>query len=206
MAVDFSSATVEWGIGPSTITLLELMKQTLGITDDSQDALLSMYLEMSGSFAEKYIDDIVVQRQVTERFVNSCFPKALRYSVVASVDEITVDGIDKLSESFVFFEDAIGWVVRPGDYTRDGSFKQVDIAYTAGYDPLPTDLGFAIVQGAIAYRTSANAGGISGVIKKESVVGVGSVEYDIASSSENTLGAIPSSVARVLDLYARIGA
>lgn len=209
MPVNFASAVIEWGSGdpvPST-TLLELMKLTLGIVDNSEDSTLSMFLEMSGNFAEKYIDDVLLQRQVIERFSHQSFPTVLRYSNVSSLDGVVVDEADKTSESSLYLEDAMGWVVNVGGYSTSCKFSQVNISYTAGYSPLPTDVGFAIVQGAIAYRTSAASGGVTGVIKKESVVGVGSVEYEIPSSSEgSSLGNLPTSVIGVLDLYSRIGA
>ena len=138
---DFANAIIEWGPAPSSITLLELLKQQLDITDNTRDDELSMYLGMAGSACERYLDNIIDQRDVSERFTTDRHPIALRYYPVDALVGISVDGVDLLSEYELFHEEGLAWNVKNTCGWHEGScFEQMIITYTAGYDPLPADL------------------------------------------------------------------
>lgn len=209
---DFATAAIEWGSAPDTITLLDLMKDTLGITDNAQDTKLSMYLNLSGNAAEKYIDNIIDQRSATEQLSRTLSPVALRYWPVSDLTLVEVDGEDKTTEYRQLFDDGIGWITKSS--TTEGATSvvfshvpgQMNITYTAGYAPLPTELGYAIMQGAISYRNADQSDGIAGPVKKESIVGVGSFEYETSTFTEKAFGLLPGSVTAVLEPYRRIGA
>ncbi len=200
---DFANLTIEWGTTPDSITLLELLKQQLDITDSAMDTELSMYLDMAGNAAEKYIDNIIEQRDVVERFASVNDPIALRYYPVTDLVLVGIDSVNVTTDYQLFFETGIGWTVKNTSGRSVGtSFKQMDITYTAGYDPLPADLGFAIVQSAMSYETGASGG----AVKRESVVGVGSIEYatDESSGAAVRVGQLPASAVAVLDAYRRL--
>ena len=206
---DFANAIIEWGDPAQSITLLELLKGQLNIdpADTSRDAELSMYLEMAGSACEKYIDNIIDQRDVSERFKTDKHPIALRYYPVSDLVGVSVDGDDQLADYELFQEEGLSWGVKNTCGWHEGScFEQMTLTYTAGYDPLPADLGYAVVAAGKVYE--APGGAAVGSVKKESVVGVGSIEYETGSdaSGGGGSGMLTSSVTDVLDLYRRMWA
>jgi hypothetical protein len=199
---DFANDVIEWGSPPTQLTLLALTKQLMGIVDTARDAELSMYLDMAGNAAERYIDNIIEQREVTERIAKKYVPVALRYWPVGLVSSVMVDGVEAVGDFTQGYDDGIGWVIEGvSNYMISHSFKQMDITYLAGYNPLPSDLGFAIVRGAILYSENAAVGG---PVKKQVIEGVGSIEYDTSSNESTATGMLPASSTAVLDQYRRI--
>lgn len=200
---DFANATIEWGPTPDSITLLELLKQQLNITDNARDTELSMYLDMAGSAAEKYIDNIIDKRDVSEKFKTDAHPIALRYYPVSDLVGLSVDGVDQLADYQLFQEEGLSWGVKNTCGWHEGScFEQMVITYTAGYDPLPADLGYAIVSAGRIYESGTGAA--IGSVKKETVVGVGSIEFETGGTSTGSFyGMLPVAVTDVLDKYRR---
>jgi hypothetical protein len=202
MSADYSSATISYGPTPTTITLLELFKQKLGITDNSRDDELSMYLQIAGEACESYCDNVLAKQVVIEQLPYKVSPVALRYYPVNALTTVEVDGEDKTTDYEIFESEGVDYVTssRSGVTLPDG-FLQMNLTYDAGYEPLPADLGSAITMAAISYETGTGA---TGEVKKEMVVGVGSIEYttsnDAASSST---GMLSSSVTGTLDKYRR---
>ena len=203
--VDFAAATIEWGTTPDTITLLELTKQLLEIVDTSQDTELSMYLQIAGEAAESYIDNKLALQEVTEEFASSFYPVPLRFYPFGTLTSVTIDGDDQTADWSVYFEPGVAWatVSATASSNSDG-FNQLAITYTTGYEPLPAQVGFAIAQIAIAYQESA--GSPTGAVKKESIVGVGSIEYVTAADTDGSAGAMSPSTIGVLDKYRRMNA
>ncbi|GAF81215.1 unnamed protein product [marine sediment metagenome] len=200
MAGNFAIATIEWGA--SSITLLDLMKDKLGIGDTSRDDELSMYLQIAGEASEKYIDNKIATQEVAEEFSRSFSPVALRFWPVTEVLKVFVDGVDQVDDYELFTDEGLKWVTKDKcSINYPGCFEQMQITYTAGYEPLPTELGYAVVVGGIAYETQQGA--VSGEVKKESVVGVGSVEYTTSGEATTGFGVLPPSVTDTLDLYRR---
>jgi len=202
MAADYSSATIEYGSGPTSITLLELVKQKLGIVDGTQDDELSMYLQIAGEACEAYCDNVLAEQDTTEQHAATFSPVALRYYPFVTLNAVTVDGTDVTDDYETFESEGVDYVTiaRTATNYPDG-FKQMNIAYTAGYEPLPADLGAAIASAAISYEQGTGA---TGEVKKESVVGVGSIEYTTANdASSGSTGFLSSSVTGTLDKYKR---
>lgn len=203
MAIDYAGANVEWAGG--TMTLLELLKQILEIdpADNTQDDTLSMYLDIAGTTAEKYIDNKIASQPVIEKFSRSKTPVDLRYYPAADVTEVLVDGEDVTTDYQVFNDDGIVWSVKD---KCSGSvsccFEQMKISYTAGYDPIPTNLGYVIALTASNMETGSVS---SGAIKRESVNGVGTIEYATAADQESSgsYGPISAGSTQVLDMYRR---
>lgn len=199
---DFANTVIEWGAGPEQTTLLALMKQVLGITDTVRDLELSMYLDMAGNAAERYIDNIIEQREVTEQIAKKYVPVALRYYPVGAVSSVVIDGVESIANFTQGFDDGIAWVLEGiSNYSKSSNFKQMNIVYTAGYNPIPSDIGFAIVRSAILYSENAAVGG---PVKKQVIEGVGSIEYDTSSNESGSVGMLPASTISALDPYRRI--
>jgi hypothetical protein len=190
---DFASATTTWG--SESTTLLELMKLLSGIADSSQDVTLSMYLEIAGVAAEGYTDSILLHRNVVQQVAKPRSPVRLNHRTYTALVSVVLDGDTVTSDYEVFQEDGISYLTssRSG-ITRSGTFKQMTITYTAGFSPLPTDLAYAIVRTAMTYEDSD----FSGAARRETVVGVGTIEYGSGGQGSVVL---PPTATTVLDRY-----
>ena len=201
---DYSTATVAWS--GNTLTLLELLKQQLDmcITDTSRDSELSLWLQMAGEACEAYCDNALAAGDVTERHAVTFSPVSLRYWPVFSTDTatITIDGEDVTADYEFFYGPGVDYVtVSRTSRTRPDQFKQMDITYQAGYEPLPTDLGYAIVATARNYDAGVVG---TGEIKRESVVGVGSIDYATSADDTGSYGSLSSITVTTLDKYRRL--
>ena len=201
MAVDYAGAEVEWVTG--TTTLLDIVKDKLGITDTAQDDDLKLYINMAGVACENYIDNKIVSQPVTELFAMSKTPIALRYWPAADLTEVVIDGTDVTADWELMTSDGIVWSLsNRHSASRVDYFNQMSISYTAGYDPVPGDIGYAIAATSIGYYTQSGIS-TSGQIKKEVVQGVGSVEYTTDSETTTSTGLISSASIGVLEMYRR---
>jgi len=199
MAADYAAATIVYGA--NTITLLELIKQKLNITDTAQDDELSLYLQIAGEACETYCDNVLAEQATTEQHPVKSSPIALRYYPFVTLNAVTVDGDDVTADYETFESEGVDYVTssRTGCTNPDG-FKQMNIAYTAGYEPLPADLGAAIASAAISYEHGTGA---TGEVKRESVVGVGSIEYNTSTDDNGSDGFLSAAVTGTLDRYRR---
>ena len=201
MAADYAAAEVIWSGG--TTTLLGLTKILSGIAenDTSQDEVLALYLDMAGTACEQYIDNKIVAQDVTELFAKSRSPVDLRYWPVGDLTNVTIDGVDVTADFEAYTSDGIQWQAKESSGSSCSTgFEQMSITYSAGFDPVPSDLGFVLARTSMAY--SNQAGGV-GAVKKESVVGVGSIEYQTDEDSEGSSGFISSASVSVLEQYRR---
>jgi len=201
---DFAASTIEWGTTPDSITLLQLMKDILGITDASRDTELSLHLQAGGEACEKYIDNKIAEVQVDENFSHARNQVALRYYPVSAVGAVFVDGTNEITDYLEFDDEGLKWVV--GSQGKccleiNQCFSSLLIRYTCGYEPLPADLGYAVVMTAMSYESERGA--VSGAVKKEVVTGVGSIEYSTGDDISVGVGLIPPAAIGTLDLYRR---
>lgn len=202
MSGNFAAAEIVWGVPANTITLLELMKDILGVTDNSRDTELSLHLQAGGDACERYIDNKLALQNVIEQEPYQRNPITLRYWPFVDLTSITIDGEDVTSDWEVIRTTGVGWVVKDRCARSRGScVEQVEIAYSAGYDPLPADVGYAIVMAGIAYESEQ--GGVSGSVKRESVVGVGTIEYSTGDDAVSGVGALSPTVIGSLEPYRR---
>lgn len=190
----------------TTKTLLQLLKDKLDIcyNDTSRDDELTMWLEIAGKAAEAYCQTVLAAQDVTERHAVTFSPVRLRWYPVADITNavVMIDGED-VSADYEFFYD-IGndyiTVNRNSANLPDG-FKQMDITYNAGYDPLPIDLAYAIAGGAAKYDNEVVG---TGEVKRESVVGVGTIEYATSADDTGNFGAYSASQLDILNHYRRM--
>jgi hypothetical protein len=199
MAANYAIATIVWGA--SSITLLELMKQKLSIIDNAQDDELSMYLQIAGEAAEAYCDNVLAEQAASELHPVTFSPISLRYFPATAIASVDVDGNDVTADYSLYNSEGIGYATTStSSATYPNGFKQLTINYTAGYEPLPADLGAAITTAAISYEQGTGA---TGEVKKESVVGVGSIEYNTSTDDNGSVGFLSASVTGSLDKYRR---
>lgn len=199
MAVDYAGAQVEWVTG--TITLLQLVKDRLGITGTDQDAVLSMYISMAGAACESYLDNKLVQQSVTEYLACKRSVASLRYWPVVSLESVVIDGVDTTSDWELRTSDGVTWLIESIAHTSWTALdSQMEVTYIAGYDPLPGPVGHAIADTSVNYFNQT--GGV-GSVKKEVVQGVGSVEYVTNADSEGSVGLISGVSVSSLEMYRR---
>ena len=200
MSANYALATIVYGAAQS-ITLLQLVKDKLGIVDGTQDYELTLYLQIAGEACEAYCDNVLAEQATTEQHPFKISPIALRYYPFVTLNAVTVDGDDVTADYEAFESEGVDYVTssRTGCTKPDG-FKQMNIAYTAGYEPLPADLGAAVAAAAISYQTGTGA---TGTVKRESVVGVGSIEYSVDSEDSGSTGFLSAQVTGTLDKYRR---
>ena len=192
---DYASAKVKYA--GSTITLLQRTKQIYSIVDDSLDDDLSYYLQLSGEAAESYTDNKLCLQEATEKYPVVKYPVALRYWPFVSLTSVTEDGEDVTAEWETFLIDGISYATpsRTSD-SLSRSYEQLVITYQTGYDPLPAELGELLARAAINASKQA-----AGPVKKESIVGVGSVEY---VTDDDVYGGFSASALSILDRYRRL--
>jgi hypothetical protein len=195
----YAEATIVWGT--STMTLLDLLKKQMDIceNDSSQDEMLSLWLQIAGEACENYVNNVLALKEVTEQHAGTFSPVSLKYYPVVSLTTITVDGEDVTADYELFEGTGIDYAtVSRTSCTNAEAFKQMTLTYQAGFEPLPTDVGFAIVKTGQSY---SNETGGTGQVKAESVVGVGRIEYSVDEASSGSYGSLSNSVIAILDNY-----
>jgi hypothetical protein len=158
-----------------------------------------MFIDIAGAAAESYVDNKLVSQQVTERFKHVDSPESMRYWPAGTLSLVEVDGEDKTSEYVELWETGVYWVLKELNASPK-CWTQFDITYTAGYDPLPADVAYAIAGGAIGYDTGAVG---AAPVRKETIVGVGALEYDTALAQSTSFGQLPAASIAVLERYRR---
>ena len=200
--IDYSLVEVAYGTG-QVITLLDLTKQLLGITDTSRDEELTLYCQIAGQACENYLDNVIAADIVNENIAKAYAPVPLRFNPYVDGLVVIVDSEDVTDDYEVYTDDGLHWAVRPSrNAFIETKFTQMTIQYNAGFKPLPADLGYAVAFTAVNYERSTTGGTASGV-KKESIVGVGSVEYMTPSDLNAAVGGLPTTATTILDKYMR---
>lgn len=194
--------------------LLALLKSLLGITGNDQDAALTQTLEISQQLVEDYLGRSLTYAEY-EDWVEVAYGQETivlkNYPV-----EVVLEIKDAATDLSIVYES--GYVVRPSGEVRFRSSGQGDlvVSYMGGYLELPAWAQYAIVQTASAVWNAQGTGGSGGggaavgAIKKETVYGVASIEYETGGSSGSASGtvggtpqhgAIPALVAHSLEQH-----
>jgi len=222
----FASSFSSIGGAQEDMTLLALLKLHLGIVpgDTTNDEELTRSLNMAGDVIETYLDRVIAKREVLERWPHHFGTVILHQPQVDPDADVTVylNKVIQSGYSIFLMRDNLAYLSRQGyrpDMPMDWrGFDNVSVTYTAGYDPLPSDLADAIVYTAAAYYGAIGTGqfpggstGGSGELKSLTLYDVGSVSYDVASSSGGTGGGsvsgsgyISDAVAEMLQPYMRL--
>lgn len=220
-------ATIPVDIDP-TLTLLEMLKGNLGIEsyNTMNDAGLTMALNIAGPQIENYLQRAIAKQAVEEYFPHHFGTVVLQHPKIDLAEPVTVtlEGVEQTGYSIYMMVGQVGHLTRTG-YRQDQPmdwrpYAQVTVAYTAGYDALPTDLASAICYlAADVYKAEGTgqlpgggAGG-TGEVKTLTMYDVGSVTYDVGSESSggsggtaSGTGIISSTVANMVYPYKRMKA
>ena len=215
----FASSFSQAGGTGEEKTLLALFKEFLGIPpeDTTNDEALSQALNMAGDAVETYLDRAVVKRTLEEYFpqhFGTVVLHDLPYDTAVPV-AVTLDGETQDDYSVFLSRGKLAHLTRTGcrhDQPMDWRpYQQVIVTYTAGFDPIPSDLANAIIYTANEFYSSVGTGavpgGASGDIKSMSIYDVGSMSFDVGGSSDGSVsatGVIPSTAAEMLLRYRRM--
>lgn len=214
-SADFSSAFATDALG-NVYSLLDMLKKFLGIEtgDPTNDPELEMALNMAGTSIETWLDRAIYKRQVSEFYAHHFGTVALHHPEVHPSDGVTVVVDGSTDDSYkIFLNNArVGILSRIGhamDCPMDWRpFEQVEVRYTAGYDPLPADLANAIVYTAADIYNSQGTGEAPSSgdgLKALTVFDVGTLSYGASSVSERVGygGVIPDTALEMILPYRR---
>lgn len=225
---DFSAAFAKSfsAIGnDDTQTLLDLLKLYLGIdpNDPTNDEELERALNFAGDMIETYLDRVIVKRPIDEHFPHH-FGTVILHNLPADINaplNVYLNGTLQTDYKTYLGRGKLAHVSRintPLDQPMDWrNFDQVTVTYTAGYDPIPSDLAYSIVVlAAMIYNAEGTGSPPSssvGTMRQFQLYDVGSVSYDTGGASEGggmtfsyQAGLIPSNIAAMLTPYRRLSA
>jgi len=185
------------------------MKELLGIVapDDLTEADLNA-MATATALIQGYTDRMLVAATYTERHygvrIGSLQLHEYPVSQVQSLQSIT--GSDDAENA----TDLTGWrLVRPTGILLNVRSCVVEAVYDGGYDPMPADIEAAFVETFRSVKASlalATAGGdeaLAPLVKKASVVGVGSIEYGSTEQAGSVVGVglLPANAVGLLERY-----
>ena len=185
------------------VTLSEL-KTFLGITDDSQDTVLQIYVDSANVFVKKYCErDLEETSYLREQYDGSGTAElVLRQYPLISVEGVWVEG-DELDES-TDNTDQDGWYIYKEEtgilrhrLYWDRARGNIEVSYTAGYETVPSDLKHCCLLISSYFRNMGNRQGI----RSESL---GSYAYSLANDMASMGGdlTIPDVVVKnILNRY-----
>jgi hypothetical protein len=192
---------------PAYLVDEDRMKELLGMdpaADLASDDLIAM--AAATALIQGYVDRLLVAGTYTERHfgVRIGSLQLLEYPVSGITSLRSVSSADPAASV-----DITGWrLVRPTGIVLGVWGCEIEAVYDAGYDPMPPDIEAAFVATFKSVRASlADAAGDSGLARRVSVTGVGSVEYDYGGGEGSATGAaqpwglLPATAVAVLNRY-----
>jgi hypothetical protein len=182
--------------------MLEQLKRLLGITDNTQDALLTELLIE----AQEYVEEFLQRKLDLADYEDYIEPGCASTLVVRNFPLESVASIETL-DGFAYTEFKL---VKPSGEIRSniGFNGDLVINYRGGYADLPAWAKKAIVETAanlFASNGSGSSGVAIGAVKSEEIVGVAKVTYETGSSSSSSnnnsggFGSIPGYVIDTLE-------
>lgn len=207
---------------PQLLTTLATVKGQLGITDNSSNAILKMYIKVASSVVSTYCRRTFLQQTYYEKFrgtpfvdsaslVNNPLPIILRGAlpIISPIGTVTIDediaGTGPLIEGTDFEVDySVGIMYRLWNNLRmRWFFRELEVNYGAGFtftgsdsDTLPPEVQMATI---IFIQEMWSAKGRDPYLKQESIPGVLEQQYWVGSITEP--GALPQQCQVMLDPY-----
>lgn len=196
MAWDLATAHAKTGLAP-------------GLSDDVLTAAMSTAL----AIAERYCDRLFLQKQEQVRF----------YDISQRAIQLPRYPVESVDDTYPSLNDYAHHLHRGGGkimFHGQPFFEELRITYTGGFKNLPEDLEFALWQifgllWSTSFDPTAGTGGGAtialGAVKRKTIVGVGSIEYETGGASSSGgdsvaadwSSALPGATQAILDLYRR---
>jgi hypothetical protein len=202
-------------VAPATsvdLTVLATLKAELGITDNSENEQLELWIDQASAACEAYCNRTFAQQTYRQVFRNRdsiCLPSiVLAHHPVTAIASVTLDGTVLTVDDDYEWEESTGTLYRlsAGDLT-DWNFTTLDVQFTAGYvliGELPMNIEKACLALAKVLRFNAQR---DPSIQSVSIPGVIDTRYALPPRpgvSDTTTGNIPPDVAGLLDPYREI--
>lgn len=183
------------------LTTLERMKARLGITDTSQDENLTILIQAASDAVAAFLGyDPTLLSYSEVRDGNGRDKMVTNYAPVKSVSSVQVneqtytEASDYKGPGYQYDDLAI--FLMGGAAFQKGR-RNVRLAYTAGYDPIPGDIQEAVEQ---TVHSMYSGQTIDPNMSGESVPGVYSASYREGGAN---VGAVPTASYRLLDHYVK---
>lgn len=196
--------------------VLPKLKPLIGveIVDVSRDAELTGYVESAISAISTFLGYTIDSTEYQEYHDNVNGIVILKKRPVVSVTTLQIDGVDADMSNYRVKTQA--GIISPKGGKPGISADEVYVVYSAGYTTYPVWLEDAIANTAAYFAELAETGSgnnvdQTGPVKKETVYGISSIEYDtssiqgsVADKSTNSYG-IPDNVLTMLESHRTVG-
>jgi hypothetical protein len=137
------------------VSLAEV-KAVLQITDTANDAALNFAISAASNAALRFMGWDPRLRTVTEYFDgNNRNFLALNQTPIRNISSLVVDATCQPLDPSQFYWDDYSVYLTCGAFWR--ASKNVQVTYTGGYDPLPAEIGLAVIQITTAMWTGIQA-------------------------------------------------
>lgn len=170
------------------LTSLANAKQWLGLTQNTDDALLTQLIAAASSLVRSYTKrDILLQAYTELRDGSGGSSLVVENYPITSISNVVVDGSVIASNRFNFSGARITF--------NDGNFSDgvnnVQVNYSAGFAVVPSDLEQAVIEiVGVKYRERGR---------------IGQASFSLSGQNVSLLvDALPASVKLVLDMYKRV--
>lgn len=190
------------------LTTLSVVKDELSISDSSKDAGLQRFISGASAAVAHYCNRALVAEKISDEFLpihdlsyvlmaEKIAPLQLsRWPVVAIMSVVEngaalIDGVDyRIDRAAAQLTRLTGGVPCPW------SASVITVVFSAGYEPIPSDLEDAVVR-MVTKRYSAK--GRDATLKAENIPGIRDVQYWIATGNE--AGNLTPDVVDLIDGY-----
>jgi hypothetical protein len=193
-------------VAPTTLdlTVLETVKQELGITNSNSDAQLARLISEQSEVAASWCRRPLAQATITDSFRVTnwmCEPLMPSRHPIVSISEIVEDGTTLIETDYEFDEQ--GGMIWKLDSSEDRAVwsGKVTVTYVGGYElltTLPRDIERAVL---ILIKQSWFALSRDPRSKSEMVEGIGRTEYWIGDIPGG--GGLPTEASVLLEPYRR---
>lgn len=170
----------------------------LAAGDVSRDSDITLAMSQALALAEKYCDRYFLYKATETRFY---WVDGYRFQLA----RYPLETVNPIKEGSFTVHQEGGWI----KFGHPIVSKELKIVYAGGYKVLPADLELALWNTFDSTYGAVTAGAIAtGGLKKVSITGVGSLDYDTGSAASTNAGGafgglLPAPAQLILDLYRR---
>jgi hypothetical protein len=186
------------------LTVLDTVKEELGITDNENDAILSRMISEQSEVAAAYCRRPLSQATVTDTYRTTCYtwsPLIPSRKPITGITEI-IEGSTTLETSAYEYDETTGFLWRldtAGARTYWPASTRITLTYVGGYElltTLPRDIERAVL---ILIKESWYARARDPRARSESVDGIGRTDLWVGTIPGG--GALPSDATVLLEPY-----
>jgi hypothetical protein len=208
MQAEFIS-TVTTAAASYDLVTLDVVKDELGISDNSKNTTLQRYITAASAMVAQYCnrvfpvetltDEIWAARDPWPRIINGGLPslQLSRWPLV-SVTSVTENGVALVQDTDFAVAAAAGQLIRldVNGYPRKWPIYPLVVVYRAGFDPIPVDVEDAVCR--MVTRRYASKGRDPN-LKQQNIPGVLEQSWWIATGSDS--GNMSPDISDILDNY-----